>query len=253
MLADSLAQVTVAHHDAWAPVGHRSTIVLTNPSNPPQRSTWPVVLGLVAVQVFFGIHYIAAKSIVDDMPPRSYAVLRIWGAALLVFMLVRLLGRKIPSRPRDVGLLALYALFGVVLNQTLFAEGISRTTPIHAALINTTIPLSTLTLAVLLGREKIAWRRALALLIGLVGAVLVIWPDPDALGGATVLGDGLITGNAVSFSLFLALSRDLFRRVDSLGATAVSVAVGCGGHHLGADRVDRRRCRASRKSGPGRH
>jgi len=46
--------------------------------------------------------------------------------------------------------LALYALFGVVINQSCFVEGLSRTTPIHSSIINTTIPVGTLTFAVLL-------------------------------------------------------------------------------------------------------
>ena len=34
---------------------------------------------------------------------------------------------------------ALYALFGIVINQVLFAEGLARTTPSHSAIINSLI------------------------------------------------------------------------------------------------------------------
>lgn len=184
-------------------------------------SAWLVYGALVAVQVFFGLNYLAAKVVLRELEPQALAVLRVVGAAIVLWLVARATGRRLPSKPADLGRLALYAIFGVVLNQVLFIEGLSRTTPTHSSLINTTIPVVTLLLAVLAGREAYRARKLMAPLLAMIGVVLVIRPDVAGLIGSTVLGDLLTLSNATSFSLFLVLSKPLLARTDALGATTV--------------------------------
>ena len=193
-----------------------------------------VIAALVAVQFCYGINYLGAKLVVPQMTPKTYTMLRIWGGMLILGVAVRAMGRRFPTRRGDLARLALYALFGVVLNQWLFAEGIRRTTPIHSSLINTTIPIATLTIAVLLGRERGSWRRVAATLLGLAGAWLVIASTSGGTGQAeaSVLGDLFTAANATSFALFLVISRPLMQRLDPLAATAVLLAFGAVGISL---------------------
>src|SRR5262249_20570374 len=108
---------------------------------------------LVAVQLFFGVHYFTAKLALGYVPARAWATLRIVGAAvaLAAWQLARRKGR--PARG-DLPRLALYAFFGIVLNQVLFAEGLARTTPSHSAILNSLIPVMTLGIAILAGKER---------------------------------------------------------------------------------------------------
>ena len=186
----------------------------------PARSRWTVVAALVLVQLFYGVHYVAAKIVVSEISPKAYVGARIYGGALLLLIYCLATRRRLPLERATVGRLALFAIFGVILNQWLFAEGIARTTPIHSSLINTTIPLTTLLLAVAFGRERLTGRRVLAVALGLTGALLIIRPTPGAVGAGTI-GDLLTWANATSFSLFLVLSRPLMQRVDPLAASAL--------------------------------
>lgn len=196
----------------------------TVPRNASERAT--VVSALLTVQVLFGVHYLAAKDVLDFVEPRVWAVLRVAGAAVLLWTVVVALRRPLPCRPRDVAQLALFSVFGIVVNQVCFVEGLARTTPIHASLIMTSIPVTTLLVAVVLRREALTRRKLAALLVALAGVMLVMRPDRADLLGGTLVGDALTLINATSFSVFLVISKRLLARIDTLAATAVLFGFG---------------------------
>ena len=181
---------------------------------------------LVAVQALFGLHYLAAKIVLESIPPRAWASIRVGAAALVLFSVAAALRRPIRFDRRDLARLALYALFGVAINQVCFIEGLHRTTPTHSALINTTIPIGTLAFAALLGRESLDRAKLAAIALSLAGVLLVIRPVLGAGPQATLAGDLLTIVNAMSYSAFLVLSRRLLARSDPLAATAVLMGFG---------------------------
>ncbi len=190
----------------------------TLPPAPPAPA-WRVRAALLAVQALFGVHYLAARWIVAELPPAAWAFLRVAAAAAILAPLALLGRRRWPDR-RDASALALCALFGVVLNQALFIEGIARTTPAHAALINTQIPTFALAAAVALRQERLTGRKALSLLAGAAGVLALLG------GGARferdlLAGDLLNLANAASYGLFVAMSRRVMERVDPLAAAAL--------------------------------
>jgi drug/metabolite transporter (DMT)-like permease len=194
-------------------------------AKPPRRQT-KVVTALVLAQVFFGLHYLAAKVLLETIPPRSWAVFRVAGAAVLLLALARALRRPLPSSGRDLAQLAFLSLFGVVINQLLFVEGLHRTTPSHSSIIMTAIPVMTLLFAVLLRRERVSAIKIVALSVSLAGVMLVIRPTGLDVSSRTLVGDVLTLINASSYALFLVLSRRLLARNDPLAATAVLMAFG---------------------------
>ena len=177
------------------------------------------------VQVFFGFHYLAAKLLMREMPPRTYAVVRVAAAAAVLLLVSRLLARPFPSW-RDGAWLALYSIFGVVINQVCFVEGLHRTTPTHSALLNTTIPIATLLFAALLGRERWSARKAVATAVALSGVLLLVHPERARWGSSTLTGDLLTLVNASSYALFLVISKRVFSRTDALAATGVLMGWG---------------------------
>lgn len=185
-----------------------------------------VPLSLIAVQVFFGFHYLAAKLVLAEMPPRAWAFSRIAAAAAVVWAVCLLTRRPLPREPKVWGLLAVYSVFGVGINQVCFVEGLSRTTPTHSALMNTTIPVVTLAFAVLFGLERIRRRKVAALLLALAGVLFVIRPWAAAVPSRVQTGDLLTLVNATSFSFFLVISKRLLNRIDALAATAILLTFG---------------------------
>jgi drug/metabolite transporter (DMT)-like permease len=193
-------------------------------ADPRERAA--VVSALVAVQVFFGIHYLAAKVLLETIPPRVWAPLRVTGGAVILLVAARLLGRAFPRGAADWGRLALFSIFGVVVNQICFVEGLRRTTATHSAIINTAIPVMTLVFAVLLGRETIDRRKGFSLALALAGVLLVVRPERASIGAATLAGDLLTLVNGTSYAFFLVITKRLLARVDPLAATGVLMGFG---------------------------
>ena len=185
-----------------------------------------VYVALLTVQLLFAAHYVAAKWVLQTLPAPAWVALRVLGAALV---LVLATWKSWPQWPRDLrtwGQLAGLALFGVVFNQVLFIEGLSRTWPSHSALINTSIPVSTLLIAVALGREDMGWRKLVSLALSLSGVLWLLGTTAFGLSSETLLGDLMCLVNATSFSLFLVLSRKLMRRLSASVVTPIIFLLG---------------------------
>ena len=187
------------------------------PNSPP----WKVHAALTAVSLCFGMHYYWAKVVVGALPqlawPVVWAAIRIACAAASLGALALALGRwRIPRS--DLKRFAGLALCGIVVNQTCFGTGMRYTSPAQASLINVTIPVATLGFGRLLGHETLTLRKVLGILLAMGGVFLLLLPR--ALGQEPAwIGNLLILANALSFALFLALSRPIMRRTDTLAGT----------------------------------
>lgn len=197
------------------------------PTPPSDRAR--VIAALVVVQLFFGVHYLMAKVLLVTIPPRVWAPIRVAGAAAILVTAASAMGRPFPRERGDLGRLALFSVFGVIINQICFVEGLHRTTPTHSALINTWIPVGTLLFAVILRREGMTWRKGASLALALAGVLLVIRPDRGSRGGATLAGDLLTLINGTSYAFFLVISKRILSRTDPLAATAVLLIFGTAG------------------------
>jgi drug/metabolite transporter (DMT)-like permease len=185
-----------------------------------------VIASLTLIQVLFGVHYLAGKILLREIPPSAWAVIRVAAAALILVIVAAAAGRRFPRAPRDLALLAVFSVFGVAVNQVCFVEGLSRTTAIHSAIINSLMPALTLFFAVLLGREAMSARKALSLGLAVAGVLLVIRPETASFSSATFVGDIITMINAMSYSFFLVISKRTMHRVDALAATALMFVFG---------------------------
>jgi drug/metabolite transporter (DMT)-like permease len=184
---------------------------------------------LVLVQVFFGIHYFVTKLLLESITPRAWAALRISGAALLLLAWELGIRRGRPPHWKQLRSLAVFAVFGVVLNQILFVEGLSRTTPSHSSIINSLIPVLTLGFALLLRREHWTPRRLVSILLSFTGVLVLLRVEKLQFDEAWVVGDLLTLANATSFSFFLVISKRYFVRHGALGSTTWMMTLGAVG------------------------
>lgn len=198
----------------------------------PPRERLAVAGVLLLVQVLFGLHYLAAKIVLAHIPPRAWATLRASGAAAILLLLAKLLGRTLPSSPALLGRLAAFSIFGVVINQVCFVEGLYRTSATHSSILNTIIPVGTLLFAGWLGHERLSARKIAATLVALAGVLLVVRPEAARTGSEALAGDLLTLANALSYSFFLAVSKPTVDRLDPLGATAALMGFGAVGIFL---------------------
>lgn len=174
----------------------------------------PKVYGaLVTVQLFFATLPIALKMLLRDMSPSSIAMLRVFGAAAVFLVVQRILVRERVNSLRDHGRLAVYALFGVVLNQILYITAVEYTTAAAAQTMMAAGPAITLLVAIMARAEQASPAKWIG--IGLAGG-----------GALALVGVGLRTGgafgnflallNITAYSIYLVISRDLVKRYHPL-------------------------------------
>ncbi|MEZ4389252.1 MAG: DMT family transporter [Candidatus Krumholzibacteriia bacterium] len=183
---------------------------------------------LIAVQLLFGVNYLVSKQVVAVMAPAAWAALRVASSLVVLAILTALFRQRLP-RGRDVWYLGGCAVLGVTFNQIFFLEGLSRTTPAHAALICSQIPLFALATAVALGRERLDVSRVAALVCGMVGVLVLLEVDHLHLDPRDLAGDLLILVSSASYGAYVALSGRVMARHDPLGATTVVFLCGSAG------------------------
>ncbi|HYO62752.1 MAG TPA: DMT family transporter [Pyrinomonadaceae bacterium] len=177
-------------------------------------------LALVAVQLMFGTWPIFGKIALRTLPSTGIVAVRVAGGAL-AFALLQRLTRHVPIRQRsDYALLFLYSLLGVVVNQLLFTKGLALSTAVNATLIGTAIPVFTLLVSILLGRERASLGKALGMTLAAAGVVFLVNPFEADLSGGRAVGNLLIVANTLCYGAYIAVSQDIIKRYGALTVIA---------------------------------
>lgn len=172
------------------------------------------VWALLVVNVLYGINYGVAKSIMPEpLHPTGIIFMRSAGA-LLLFWIATLSRPYERIQKGDWLTLFLCALFGVMLNQTLFFEGLNRSSPVESALVMTLSPVLVLLFSAKAGLEKRQKTTWAGILLSGGGAAALILHRQEGLvfSQSTGFGNLLIFINAASFALFLVLVKPLMQK-----------------------------------------
>ena len=138
---------------------------------------------------------------------------RVAGACLL-FWIASLFAPKEQVPWRDRLMFIGSALTGLLFNQCCFTIGLSITSPINASIVTTSMPIFAMILAALILREPITGKKALGVLMGCSGALILILSSAahaDARVG-DIRGDLLCLFAQFSFALYLSLFNPLIKR-----------------------------------------
>jgi drug/metabolite transporter (DMT)-like permease len=141
-------------------------------------SRWKIVVAFGLVYVFWGSTYLGIGIAVEQIPPAVMCAARFSIAGILMLAYCAITGRRIRFSARQ---LVHFAAVGILLlmggNLTLsYAEQIVPTG--LAALLVAVTPLWFLVLdSLLLGDHRISRRGKIGLAIGIVGMIVLIWPD----------------------------------------------------------------------------
>jgi len=138
---------------------------------------------------------------------------RVVGACLL-FWIASIFAPKEKVPLRDKLMFIGAGIFGLVLNQCCYTIGLSITSPINASIVTTSMPIFAMLLAALILKEPITGKKALGVLMGCSGALILILTSAahasDKVGD--IRGDLLCLFGQFSFALYLSLFNPLIRR-----------------------------------------
>lgn len=169
-------------------------------------------LALFVSNLIFGINNPLTRTLIPDvMSPFTLTIFRMLGAALL-FWTASLFVKKEKMSPKDIFKLFFAALFGIVLNQMVFLEGLSMTSPIDASLVITLLPIVTMILAAIIIREPITWLKIIGVLVGACGALILIFNSSASGKTGNFKGDIIILVSTFSFAFYLTMFKDLISK-----------------------------------------
>lgn len=172
-------------------------------------------LALLAVNLIYGSsHFIAKEVMPDYLKPNTFILLRVFGASVLFWSLRYFIREKVERI--DLWRIALVGLFGVALNQLLFFQGLSITSPIDSAIIMVTSPVIVTLLSLLILKTKLTSNKVIGITLGLVGAIVLISLSGGTNTGSSMKGNLLIMANATSYSLYLVLVKPLLAKYKPL-------------------------------------
>ena len=183
-------------------------------------------LALLLVQILFGSWPILGKVALRSMSPSSLVACRLTGAAIAFALLQRRLTPLLRMPVKDIALLTLCSMIGVVGNQFLYVKGLSLTTVINTTLLSTTIPVYTLAVSILFGYDKWSVKRLGGIVLSAVGVIYLINPTRADLAFHATAGNVLILINSLLYAIYIVISKDLFERYGALNVITWIFLVG---------------------------
>ncbi len=164
---------------------------------------------LFGLSLLWGSSFYAIKVAVEHgMPPMTLASLRVGIGAVVLLTFARLLGQRPPTfRGRQGKRLWLHILIlGVIGNSLpffLIASGEQTTTSQLAGILMATIPIMVVILAHFFTQdERLSLVRFLGVALGFAGMVVLVGVDALRGLGDQVMGQMLIIGGCISYSLY---------------------------------------------------
>ncbi len=146
----------------------------------------------------------------DLIGPSGFIFARVSGA-LILFMLFLVVSGFERIKKEHLIRLAFCGLFGVAVNQLMFFNGLSLTSPLNAALIITATPIIVLVTSSILLKTKITSQKVTGVILGAAGAMSLIYLGRGEGGdtSSSWLGDLFILINATSYSIYLVIVKPL--------------------------------------------
>ncbi len=178
---------------------------------------------LVALATLWGGTFFFVEVALPELPPFTIVALRVGLAAIVLNLLLRALGRRLPTDRRAVAAFLGMGLLNNVVPFSLLFWGQTQVTGGLAAILNATTPLFTVLVAsALTTDERATPLKLLGVAVGLVGAVVVV--GPETLGAAA--GTGLAELACLGGSLAYAFAGVFGRRFRRMGILPLETAAG---------------------------
>lgn len=147
----------------------------------------------------------------EFMGPYGFIVLRVVTASI-IFWIIHFFNREKINWKSDGWVLVLCAFTGVAVNQLLFYKGLSLTSAVNGSIIMTLTPVLVLIWAALLIGERITRTKVIGVLLGLIGAVVILYQPDEMLTSGDWRGDILVFINGASYACYLVLVKPLMKK-----------------------------------------
>lgn len=186
------------------------------------------LVALILANVLWAGTYTAGKIALGALNPVELNALRFSLATLLLSPVLIHNRHRIPRDRRSLLVLAQLALLGFVLNKTFEYFGLALSTASDVALLIATESLFTALLSWIFLRERVTRLGVAALVVGLVGAYLIVErgfvPNLGAGGSTRVVGDLLVVLSLLMEAGYSVRGKTTLGSISPLLFTALTIA-----------------------------
>lgn len=177
---------------------------------------YPGHIALLFSSIFFGLNFVVSKDLLNGaVSPVGLNALRFLSGALAFWAIGFFRPEKVPFK--DLKILFWGSFFGLIANQILFVQGLSRTSSIDASIISTLVPVMTMLFSAMLLKEPISWTKVTGVVVGAAGALfLVISANHGEDKQSSLLGNLLCMASSASYSFFLVMTKPISQRYSSV-------------------------------------
>ncbi|NME72727.1 DMT family transporter [Flammeovirga aprica] len=170
-------------------------------------------LFLMGASVIYGCNFVISKLAMPAyITPYAFIFLRITGAAILFTLLHQFTVKEKIKDKKDLPRFLAAAIFGACINQLLFFDGLSQTSPINASIIVVSSPVIVLTLSFIFLKEKVTPLKITGIAMGFIGAIMMIGLNGVAFHSGSMKGDFMVFVNAAFYSVYLVVSKPLLAK-----------------------------------------
>lgn len=168
---------------------------------------------MLFVMTIFGLNIPINKYLYANelLTPMAMTMLRM-GFASIAFWTVSLFMPKEKVERKDMLVLLVGGLSGMLMNQSLFAYGLGQTSSVDASIITTSGPLFAMILAAIILKEPITVKKVGGVLLGGAGAIFLVYSSTQLSStsqGSALAGDLAILSAQLFYSFYLVITRPL--------------------------------------------
>ncbi len=170
---------------------------------------------LVSTSIIWGVTYVLLKYALSYLDPQQIAFSRFLVSSVFFIPLIFVI-RERYSR-REIVMLLILALTGVLLYQLLFIWGESGLTAGNASFIVSLEPIFIAILGVMIKEDKLTSRRLTGLIVATIGLIVLL--RPTSITGDELLSAVLVLLSALSWGIFTVAGKGLLSKHNPMNVT----------------------------------
>jgi drug/metabolite transporter (DMT)-like permease len=170
-------------------------------------------MAMLSANLIFGLNTTVSRTLMPEiLSPYTLTFFRL-GGGFLLFWIVSLFTKKEHVPAKDILMLFFASFFALSFNQLPYFVGLSMTSPIDASIVVTMLPILTMILAAVIIKEPITLLKAVGVLVGASGALLLVFSSHSLhVGKSNFWGNIIVFGGVASFAIYLTVFKDVISR-----------------------------------------
>lgn len=181
---------------------------------------------LVALSIVWGSAFMLVKVVLEEVSPLTLVAGRLVFGCLALTVVLLVTGRRLPMTRRAWLVFLALGLGNNVWPFILLTWGQERIESSLAAILTSSMTLSTAMIAHFWIKERLTPDRSLGILVGFAGVFVLIGPDLRDITGSSTLGQLAVLLGVIGYSFGTVLARGYLQEADGIATAAGQTLVG---------------------------